>query len=663
MAVGDLVLNVTTPLGDGVLRPVALLAEESISAPFVFRVSMVSTQPNIDPVKLIDHPVCVKVLREATGARYFHGIVRLFSGGERSAGGDYAYVAEVVPKLWFATQTVDCRIFHDKTAVEIIEAILAENAVAKDVKVQGAKAKRLYTVQYNESDYDFIVRLMEEEGYFFFFTHAAAAHTMVVTNNNQAFTKIPHADMAITTTDDGISSWRTAQAATTGSVAMHGYNAKQASSLSGTLKTVLKPEGKDKRDVNLWPARTRLPALAEARARIRQEAADAFAHLHEGSSHNHNFVPGGKFTLKGDVLDATHEGDYVIRSVVHHCQDSTLGNAGGGGSYGNRFTAFPAATVWRQPVVTPRPHMAGVHVAIVLGLDGEEIHVSDEGRIRVRFYWDHRAEATAKNTIEVRVMQPWAGNGWGMQHIPRVGTEVAVAFVNGDPDDPIVIGSLYNGKNTHPFPLPAEKTKSGIKTRSTLKGGSADYNEFFFDDKKGSELVSLHAQKDHKVVVENDQATHVMHDQKLQVDNNRVRIVKVDETVTIDGKQTLTVKGNRTAEITQGNESLTVKMGNVSLEAGQGNIATLAKMGNITSKESLGNVTIKADLGKVTVEAMQAIELKVGGSSVKIDQMGVTIKGMMIKIDGQVMTEVKGLMTKIDGSAMTMVKGAITMIG
>lgn len=677
----EILLSMTTPLGQDVLLPVALKGDEAISAPFLFHVSMVSPQADIKADDLLDKSVTVIIKGSSTGERYFNGVVRRFTQMDRLRAGEYSYSLEMVPKFWFTNKTVDCRIFHNLTSVDILKKVLGENGVTCDVSPQGTPAQRPYTVQYNESDFDFLSRLMEEEGFYYWFEHADGSHKMVVTDNTHACTAVPDGNMEVGSGLGGISAWRRVQAAATGSVKLWGYNAKEVSIVSGDTKTVLQASDAAKRDHNLWPARTRLSATAKARSRIRQEAADAFAVLREGVSHNANFVSGGKFTVESGPLESTDAGDYIIRSVTHHAHDSARGQNGASSGYSNYFTAFPAATTWRQPLVTPRPHMAGVHVALVLGLDGEEIHVSDEGRITVRFYWDWRQEATAENTIEVRVMHPWAGNGWGVQHIPRVGTEVCVAFINGDPDDPVVIGQLYNGKNKHPYDPSANPTISGIRTRSSKGGGTSDYNEFYFDDKTGHELVALWAQKDHTETVENDQTVHIMHDQKVTVDHDRTREVKNDETVTVKNNQSITVTQNRTVEISQGNESLTVKMGNMTTEVSQGNqsntvkmgniteeasmgnISQTAKMGNITTTANLGNISVKASVGAITMEALQSIELKVMGNSLKIDPTGVTINGIMVTVKGTAMTQIQAPMTQVQGQGMLMAQGALVMIG
>jgi type VI secretion system secreted protein VgrG len=696
MAADGTLMTMTSPLGAGVLQPIALQGEEAISAPFVFHVQMVSTQEGIDPDSILFQAACVTVERKNTDPRHFHGIVRSFSAGEKRDGTNI-YHAELVPKWWFASQTRDCRVFHKMSIADILQTLFTENGVSGvKTKINGAKTQRAFVVQFNETDFEFAARLMEAEGYFYFFEHTDSAHNMVLTDNNSAFTALAHPEVELMTKGGGINglnAWHRVAATAVGKVTLQDYDPLAPSTpVTDNQATVLATGGHAARDVFEWPALTTKAAEAKARARIREEAAEAFWTLFEGAGQDQEFVPGGKFTLKAGPQVTGDAGEYVIRSVFHEAVDEVHGSGGGGSGYSNRFTAFPSATVWRQPIVVPRPHLGGIYSAVVLGPEGEEIYTDPDGHgmIKVRFHWDHRNDATADNTIWLRVMQPWSGAGWGVQHIPRVGTEVAVAFVNGDLDCPIVIGCYYNANQMHPLALPGDKTKSGFRTRSSPKGGTANFSEFWIDDKKGSEMVFLHAEKDHSEEVENDQTVHVMHDQKITVDHDRTRLVKNDETVTIEGKQTITVTKDRTVEISQGNESLTVKTGNMTTEVSKGdqkntvkmgdltnevsmgnmsntvkmgNLTTNVDMGNISETAKLGNITVKANLGAISMEAMQSIELKVGQSSVKIDQMGVTIKGMMVKIEGQVMTDVKGLMTTVTGSAMNQVKGGIVMIG
>jgi type VI secretion system secreted protein VgrG len=273
--------------------------------------------------------------------------------------------------------------------------------------------------------------------------------------------------------------------------------------------------------------------------------------------------------------------------------------------------------------------------------------------VKVQFYWDRDGKNNADSSCWCRVGTLWAGQQWGAIHIPRIGQEVIVAFEEGDPDQPIIVGSVYNANMMPPYKLPDNKTQSGIKSRSSLKGSDENFNELRFEDKKGSEEVYFHAEKDFNRVVENNDTLKVGSakaedgSQTIEIWKDRTENVKTgNEKITIE-------QGDRTVEISMGNETLLIKMGNQ---------MTQLKMGNQTTKLDMGNQTTKLDLGKSSTEAMQSIELIVGQSSIKLDQMGVTIKGMMIQIQGQVQTQVKGTMTQINGDAMLQMQGGVTMI-
>jgi type VI secretion system secreted protein VgrG len=265
---------------------------------------------------------------------------------------------------------------------------------------------------------------------------------------------------------------------------------------------------------------------------------------------------------------------------------------------------------------------------VVVGKQGEEIWVDKYGRVRVQFFWDRRGKKDENSSCWIRVSQIWAGKNWGWMTIPRIGQEVVVDFLEGDPDRPLIIGRVNNADQMPPYALPDKQTQSGIKSRSSKNGGAANFNEIRFEDLKGSEMVTIHAEKDMETTVE--------HDDTQTVQNDRV--------ITVSGKHTETITKDTAITIDQGNHSLTLNQGNKSKQLKMGNDAT------------------KIDLGKSETEAMQSIELKVGQSSIKLDQMGVTIKGMTIKIEGQIQVEVKGLMTQVNGDAMLTLKGGITMI-
>jgi len=594
------------------LDAIRLVAHETISELFRFDIEAVATG-TIDARAMLNKPACLAVNHGERATRYFHGIVAEFGPIETSGVVDTLYRMVLVPQLAQANIRSDCRLFFNKTAEDILKTIFNDSGVTKSAfRLYSQPTPRKATAQYNETSLHFVTRLMEEEGWFYFFEHDADGHTLVVTNDNNGFATIPGAAVHFGpgTTAAELTEFRKTEAFAPGKVSLRDYDHDVPSkNLKVDQNTILKHGGTANRAVFHWPALTRETSQAKDRAKWRMEAAEAAVSLVGAGGDMASLVAGGKFKLRDK---AGAETPHVVREITHFAEDDTGSRRGErASSYSNNFTAFPNTVPWRQPMATARPRMEGLHTAIVLAPSGEEIHTDDQGRIKIRFFWDWREDATADSSDWVRVAQPWAGNQWGGQFIPRVGTEVAVAFMDGDPDRPIVIGGFYNGNDKPIFPV-AEKTKLGFRSRSVTKGGTDDFNEFSFDDKKSSEMVFLHAQKDMKTEVENDQT--------LKVDNDR----------------TVTITGNEKVTIEQGDQTTDVK---------------------------LGNISVKAEAGAITVEAMQSITLKVGQNSVKIDQMGVTINGLMISITGQVQTSVKGTMTQVTGDAMLQLSGGIIMIG
>ncbi|MGA8351672.1 MAG: type VI secretion system tip protein TssI/VgrG, partial [Isosphaeraceae bacterium] len=407
--------------------------------------------------------------------------------------------------------------------------------------------------------------------------------------------------------------------------------------------------------------------------RMQQETAPAISI--SGQSTCRQFTAGCKFTLDRHF---NANGSYVLTQVSHR---ATMGDTYTGGSdtspfYENSFQCIPAALPYRPARTTPRPTVEGPHTAVVVGNAGDEIFTDKYGRIKVQFPWDRQGQKDANSSCWARVATLWAGKQWGIIHIPRVGQEVIVAFEEGDPDRPIVVGSVYNAENMPPYTLPDNKTQSGYLSRSTLNGTDQNFNQLRFEDKKDSEEIYFHAEKDFNRVVENNDTLKVGFDKKdkgnqtVEIYNNqslKVGTASCDEgsqTIEVYKDRTETVKtGNETVTVKQGNRTITVEQGNDTHQVKQGNRDVKIDMGNDSLKLGMGNQTTKLDLGASSTEAMQSITLKVGQNSITIDQMGVTIKGMMIKVEGQVQTEVKGLMVQVSGDAMLQAKGAITMIG
>ncbi len=652
---GTHLLSLTTPLGANVLKPIAFDAEEAISAPFVVEVEAVCDQASIDPTAILYKPACLSVVRPVGGTRLFNGMVRSIAASGVQQRGQYHYRLSIVPKLWFMGQTSDCRIFQQQTVGDIIQTVCGEAGQTVQLKVFGTQAPQEYISQYNETDLHLLSRLMEQAGLYYYFTHSAADHTLVVTDQNQGFptgTKpvliVIHEGGNI----DTLSQWKPRAATAWGSTKLFDYDpANPATPPTASTPTTLGTSGAATRDITRWPALSLDGGVVSDRTRFMMESAEAAACLIDAAGSQHMLMPGAGFTLYRDPFVGTENVDHIVQSVHHRGTDESWIAGSGRATYENSFSAFPAAVTWRQSLVTPRPVMAGVFAAIVLGDAGEEIHADNLGRIKIRMMWDHRNDTVADKAVWARIIQPWAGNSWGWQHLPRVGSEVAVAFMDGDPDRPVVLGGMYNGNMAPVFAVPGEQTKSGLRSRSTTDGGTSNFSEFSIDDKMGSELMYLHAEKDLTTEVENDQ--------KLAVTGNRTVTVGKDQSTTISGNDTLTVQKDQSVTIT-GNRTETVNK-QESITVANGRSVTVQTGGDKLTVQ-LGDLTIQVSSGGISMQAMQQIQLTVGGNSIKIDQSGITLNGIMVKAQGQAMVQVQGPMIQVSADGMLMLKGGITMV-
>ena len=452
------------------------------------------------------------------------------------------------------------------------------------------------------------------------------------------------------------------------------YDPSQTALLNANQPTTLTASGVATRDATRWPALSYVAGDVSARAKIDIEAAEAAVSLVEAEGSNVSFGPGSRFTLAKSPFSGASGVDYVVRSVNHSGYDETWVGGSSTPHYENALTVFPVAVPWRQPVAIARPVMAGIFAAIVIGDSGEEIHTEALARIKVRLMWDHRSDTVADQAVWVRVIAPWAGDSWGFQHMPRVGTEVAVAFMDGDPDRPVVVGGFYNASMAPIFPVPAQQNKSGFRSRSTKSGATANFSEFSFDDTKGSELVYLHAEKDMTREVENNDSLTVSNAQTITIAKGRTATItdKGDSLTVKGGDHTTTVsQGDQSNTVSQGNYSNTISTGNHTTKVSTGNLATTVSTGNHTTTVSTGNhettvstgnLKISVSMGAVSIEAMQSITLTVGGNSVTIDTSGVTVKGTMVQLQGQAMLTAKAPMVQVSGDGLLQLKGGIVMI-
>lgn len=636
-------LTITTPLPDTSFGISAINGSERLSRPFQYNIQLHSGSALLDPNTLLDKSVSVEIAAPdgGSGQRYVSGIVRAVRQMPSQSTDLWQYEISLVPKLWFLGQTKDCRFYQQQSVLDIVKYVLGKFSVTFSDKTTGSFPARDYVVQFNESYLHFIQRLMEDAGIFYFFTHTQSAHTMVLANANTAFTDVSQPQISLDETNAGfgvLNSWHRMDHTATGDVRIDDYNPVtdqlQPGSVSGTEATVLKASAASQRTHYAWPAVRGTTGDAKTLAKTHMLAAEAGAELYTGSGQVTDLFAGGKFTLVNDPTTGSAT-EYVIQSLSYHVVDSKAG-AGQGhrASIAVSLIAFPSKTTYQEEPAFAPPMMAGMYSAIVIGPGGEEIYTDDLGRIQVQFPFDHEGDITTDKTLWVRVVQGWSGNNWGTQYIPRIGMEVVVAFLEGDVNRPVVVGCLFNGNNAPVFSS-SEKNKSGLRTRSTMQGGTSNFSEFSIDDTKGSEAVFLHAEKD----------------LNIEVENNRNVTVTADETVQIDGKKTDTVKGDYTTTVSEGNLSTTVSQGNESLTVSTGTITHSAGQ----------SITLKVGENSIVINT-SSITLTVGSSSVTLNASGVTLKGMQIAVTGQTQTAISGAIVQVSGDGMLELSGGVTMI-
>jgi type VI secretion system secreted protein VgrG len=429
-------------------------------------------------------------------------------------------------------------------------------------------------------------------------------------------------------------------------------------------------------------------------SRLRQELSEAMALRYSGDTRYVGLEAGSKTELTGHPNSAMNA-TVFITSVTH---SGSNGSYDGGdefvGRYDNAFEAIPAGTAYRPERITPWPHVGGSHTGVVVGPPGEEIYTDKHGRVQVVFKWDEENSTSLEHSCWIRVAQSFAGNRFGMVFLPRVTHEVMVEFLDGNPDNPIVVGSLYNAQNLPPWTLPDNKTQSGVRTHSTLKGGSDNFNELRFEDKIKNELIYVQAEKDMTTLVKNDELRTVKHDRTTVIHNNEEKTVEEgwEKTTVLKGEQFITVSDNnrwlkveKDNNITvNGNEYVKVtKNREVTVSANQIHTITEDNTFTIDGKQEYtikkddtktvkegdsaltvkeGNISIKASMGSISIEAMQKIELKVGSNSIVIDMTGIKITGTLVEMEGKGMATVKAPMTQIKGDGIVIVKGGVTMI-
>lgn len=580
-------LLVTTPLGADKLLVKTFDGEERLSSLFRYTVEMVSEDDSLDFTQMVGKEITVSIPLAAGPIEYFNGVVGRFIQAGRNARFT-TYRAEMHPWFWLLTMNSDCRIFQNKTTPEIIKQVFSDLGFSdfKDSLKATYKARE-YCVQYMESNFQFVSRLMEEEGIFYFFEHTSSKHTMMLADDADIYTDIlGNAAVHMRTTEN---TWEDESAVDEcvfeQQVIVGQYQSDDYNFETPATDLLVKSSGSDTaRALYEYPGRHMTRGDGEGIASRTLAAFETPGKMLRGASGCRAFRAGQKFTLAGhsrsDLNDA-----YYLKWVSFHADQAT--------TYTNSFEALPSAVVFRPDRTAPRSRIYGSQTATVVGKSGEEIWTDKYGRIKVKFHWDQSKQRDETSSCWIRVAQGWAGKSWGSVFIPRIGQEVIVSFLEGDPDRPIVTGCVYNAVQVVPYELPAEQTKSTIKSNSSKNGSG--FNEFRFEDKKDSEEIFMQAQKDLKITVLNDRTETI-------TNNRTTTIQKKDETLIVD-------KGNRIVKVNTGNETHEVK-GKRDLTITDNETHT--NKADYTSKVT-GNFTLKVT-GNISIEASGTVSIKSGTS-------------------------------------------------
>jgi len=670
-------LAIDTPLGRDVLLLTSFSGHEEISRLFSFRLAVVSAQDSISPQALMGKKLSFSVRLPDGSPRFFNGYVSRFSEGERSSG-LRRYEAEIVPWLWFLTRTADCRIFQNKSVPDIIKQVFQDLGFSdfETGEIKGTHEPWEYCVQYRETDFNFVSRLMEQEGIFYYFRHEDGKHTMVLGDQKGAFKDCPESEVEYaysrggTARSDQLTSWSHHYEYVPGKWAQTDYNfidhpARAEPTPSNLLMTRTQSsvpwQNIAKYEIYDYPGEYETKGAGDAQTKIRMEEEEVRHDVVHAGGTCKTFTPGGKFTISRHDNQAEEGSAFVITAIDHSGVEPT-GYGGGGGDgadYSNAFTCIPDSVSFRPARITPKPVIQGSQTAVVVGPKGEEIWPDQYGRVKVQFTWDREGKRDDKTSCFIRCAQPSAGKGWGSMFIPRIGQEVVVSYLEGDPDRPLITGVVYNADQMPPYTLPDEKTKSYVKTNSS-KGGDG-YNELRFEDKKDQEQIFIHAQRNMDLRVRAEYKEFVggqrnltvgtekapsdhyewVHGQKMvRTDSNfgvyaggnliesigegdsggsHATIIKDDRRMKVGGGYDLHVAKSRSEKIDQ-DQSLTV--GNNQQE----------KVGMKHAMEAGQEIHLKAGM-KVVIEAGMQLTIKGPGGFVDIGPAGVTIQGTLVNIN------------------------------
>jgi type VI secretion system secreted protein VgrG len=572
-------MEIATPLGDDVLLFHGLHAREEMGRLNEYQLDLLSPKADINLDDILGKNVTVKLALPDDRTRYFNGYVTRFSQGG-TFGRYNRYFAVVRPWLWFLTRTADCRIFQEMTVPDIVKKVFGDHTTA-DFKLEltGTYRKWNYCVQYRETDFNFVSRLMEEEGIYYYVRHTDGHNTVVLTDSTSkhaasaGYEKIPFVapDRLVKPELEHISSWDFSREIQPGVYVHDDYDLERPSVELKTRKVLSRTYAPSDYEVYDYPGHYVQKPDGEQYAGVRIDELGSQFETAQAVTNAKGVAVGSLFTLDACPREDQNR-EHLILAAAYDLEfsDYEAMPEGGGTGYRCSFVAMSSQQQFRPRRATPKPFVQGPQTAVVVGPAGDEIYTDKYGRVKVQFHWDRYGKKDQNSSCWIRVSHPWAGKSWGAVATPRIGQEVIVDFLEGDPDQPIITGRVYNAENQPPFGFPAGAVLSGVKSNTHKGSGN---NELSMDDTAGKERVFIHGQYNMDTVIEHDQTStihncrtdkvdvddsetvggnqkqHVVKNQTVNIDINRTETVGANETITVGGNRSKTVSKSETATV------------------------------------------------------------------------------------------------------------------
>nr|WP_236209675.1 type VI secretion system tip protein VgrG [Pseudomonas tohonis] len=543
--------KVSSPLGGDALLLDRLDGHEELGRLFDYELNLISEDHSIQLDALLGKPMGVSLELPDGSQRYFHGIASRCS--QTAGSGQFAgYHVSLKPWLWLLSRTSDCRIFQNKTVPDIIKQVFRDLGFSDfEDALTRTYTEWEYCVQYRETSFEFVSRLMEQEGIYYYFRHEQARHVLVLSDAYGAhapvagYGTVPFYPLADQMRErDHIYDWYLAREVQPGSLSLNDYDFQRPSAHLQVRSTVSRAHSNAELPLYDYPGEYTQSQDGEQYARNRIEAIQTQYERVHLRTNARGLGSGHLFKMSG-YPRADQNREYLIVGARYQVSQESYesGSAGGPLQFESALDCIEARQPFRPMPTTIKPIVQGPQTAMVVGPKGEEIWTDQYGRVKVHFYWDRHDQSNENSSCWIRVSQAWAGKNWGSVQIPRIGQEVIVSFLEGDPDRPIITGRVYNAEQTVPYELPANATQSGTKSRSSKGGTPANFNEIRMEDKKGAEQLYIHAERNQDIAVEHDESHWVGHNRTKSVDNDELARIGQDRTRAVKRNDTLMVGG------------------------------------------------------------------------------------------------------------------------